>query len=78
VRSHRLWETFLIENADIAPDHVDRDADQIEHILSPDLLDTLEDQLRQAGRWPAGLKLPVPASPHSITAAEEFKQGGAS
>lgn len=70
VRVHRLWETFLIENADIAPDHVDRDADQIEHILAPDLIARLEAALRQAGRWPAGAGVPVPASPHVIQPPE--------
>jgi len=65
VRVHRLWEIFLIEHADIAPDHVDRDADQIEHILSPELIARLESHLFNAGRWP---KAAVPASPHKIDA----------
>ncbi|HYF50186.1 MAG TPA: iron chelate uptake ABC transporter family permease subunit [Planctomycetota bacterium] len=64
VRTHRLWETFLIEHADIAPDHVDRDADQIEHVLSPDLIKELEARLREDGRLPEGLG--PPASPHEI------------
>ncbi|HYG78172.1 MAG TPA: iron chelate uptake ABC transporter family permease subunit [Planctomycetota bacterium] len=68
VRSHRLWETFLIENAEIAPDHVDRDADQIEHILSPDLLHKLEEHLREAGRWPRGAGELPPASAHATPA----------
>lgn len=65
VRAHRLWETFLIEHADIASDHVDRDADQIEHYLSPELTAELEAHLRAEGRWPAGADLP-PASRHVI------------
>jgi manganese/zinc/iron transport system permease protein len=62
VRAHRLWELFLIEEAAIAPDHVDRDADQIEHVLARELVERLEDQLRAQGRLPA----PVPPSPHVI------------
>ncbi len=62
VRAHRLWEVFLIEQAAIAPDHVDRDADQIEHVLPRELLTRLEDQLRAEGRLPAA----IPASPHAI------------
>jgi manganese/zinc/iron transport system permease protein len=58
VRAHRLWELYLIERAGVAPDHVDRDADQIEHILPPDLLVRLEARLAQEGR--------LPASPHPI------------
>ncbi|MFT6179429.1 MAG: manganese/zinc/iron transport system permease protein, partial [Akkermansiaceae bacterium] len=29
-RNHRLWEMYLITHADIAPSHVDRDADMVE------------------------------------------------
>ena len=61
VRAHRLWEIFLITQADIAVDHVDRDADQIEHILPPDILAALEAKLLESGRLPPG----VPASPHT-------------
>ncbi|MBT4530465.1 MAG: iron chelate uptake ABC transporter family permease subunit [Phycisphaerae bacterium] len=42
VRNHRLWETYLIHFADIAPSHVDRDADTIEHVLGKDLVERLE------------------------------------
>ncbi len=66
VRAHRLWEVFLIEQAAIAPDHVDRDADQIEHVLPRELLARLEEQLRAAGRLPEAL----PASPHAIGSGE--------
>lgn len=62
VRAHRLWELFLIQDAAIAPDHVDRDADQIEHVLPRDMVARLEDQLRAQGRLPG----PVPPSPHAI------------
>ena len=61
VRAHRLWEIFLITQADIASDHVDRDADQIEHVLPPEMLAALEAKLAQSGRLPLG----VPASPHA-------------
>ncbi|MDX1962736.1 MAG: iron chelate uptake ABC transporter family permease subunit [Pirellulales bacterium] len=63
-RAHRLWELFLIQGANIARDHVDRDADGIEHLLSPELLAELESELRAAGRWP--VHDPVPASPHAV------------
>lgn len=41
-RNHRLWELYLITHADIAPSHVDRDADEIEHVLSPAMIAELE------------------------------------
>ena len=62
VRRHRLWELYLITHADVAPSHVDRDADQIEHVLPPSVIAELESLLasEQAGQS-------VPPSPHVIT-----------
>ncbi|MFN0058078.1 MAG: iron chelate uptake ABC transporter family permease subunit [Planctomycetota bacterium] len=68
VRAHRLWELFLIGEADIAPDHVDRDADQIEHVLPPAVLAQLELKLAESGRLPIVAQIPVPASPHPMSA----------
>ena len=58
-RNHRLWETYLITQADVAPGRVDRDADRIEHVLGEELVAHLEDALH--ARNPA---LSLPASPH--------------
>ncbi len=66
VRAHRLWELFLIEQARIAPDHVDRDADAIEHVLPEHVIADLERQLIAEGRLPRELLLDMPASPHAI------------
>lgn len=70
VRAHRLWELFLIDQASIAPDHVDRDADSIEHVLPEDVIAKLEQQLRESGRLPVELDTQgslVPSSPHDTT-----------
>lgn len=61
VRNHRLWEVYLITHADIAPSHVDRDADQIEHVLKPQMIEQLEQLL--SDRFPQAA---LPYSPHSI------------
>ncbi len=61
VRNHRLWEIFLITHADIAPSHVDRDADLIEHVLEPELLVELDALLSK--QYP---DMAVPPSPHPI------------
>ncbi len=61
VRTHRLWELYLIRHADIAPSHVDRDADQIEHVLGSDLVAELEAVLDAAP--PSAT---VPSSPHAM------------
>lgn len=50
VRNHRLWELYLIRYAEIAPAHVDRDADLIEHALDRRLVEELEDILEQRPR----------------------------
>ena len=56
LRNHRLWEMYLIKYADIAPSHVDRDADEIEHVLSDGLIRELEQALQQEAQ--------IPPSPH--------------
>ncbi len=60
-RNHRLWELYLISYADIAPSHVDRDADSVEHILNPDMVRELEARLLQKES-----SLAIPRSPHQI------------
>ncbi len=62
IRNHRLWEIYLITHADIAPSHVDRDADQIEHVLGATMVGKLEDVVKS--EYP---HLTVPPSPHAIT-----------
>lgn len=56
-RNHRLWEQYLITHADIAPSHVDWSVDQVEHVLSADLIRQLEDALGQDG---IDLRAPTP------------------
>ena len=68
VRMHRLWELFLISGADIAPDHVDRDADSIEHFLTPEIIAALEEQLGAQGYLPPVRGI-VPDSPHELPAS---------
>lgn len=46
-RNHRLWEMYLIHYAQTAPSRVDREADEIEHVLEPALVEQLEELLEQ-------------------------------
>jgi len=64
-RNHRLWELYLIHHADIAPSHVDRDADQIEHVLDPQMISSLEALLAEEDPL-----LDMPASPHRLASVE--------
>lgn len=57
LRNHRLWEMYLIQHADVAPSHVDRDADQVEHILPPETIRELERALAETRE--------IPPSPHA-------------
>ncbi len=45
VRLHRLWELYLNEYMNIAPDHVHESAEQMEHLLTPELEVLLEQRL---------------------------------
>lgn len=56
LRNHRLWEMYLIRYADIAPSHVDRDADEVEHVLSPAIIAELDAAI--------AAKADIPPSPH--------------
>jgi manganese/zinc/iron transport system permease protein len=60
-RNHRLWETYLVLHADIATSHVDRDADLIEHVLDPELVEQLQQTL--ASRYP---QMDMPPSLHPL------------
>lgn len=52
VRNYRLWEMFLMMEGQLGADHVDRDADTIEHFLSEDTVTELEGYLEMHGRLP--------------------------
>lgn len=62
-RNHRLWELYLIEHADIAPNRVDQDADRVEHILGLDMVRDLERKLDKKSPFDP---VQLPASPHPI------------
>lgn len=64
-RNHRLWELYLIRYADIAPSHVDRDADMVEHVLGAEMVRQLESEL-----GPTAPMLKMPTSPHAIQQPE--------
>lgn len=64
VRNHRLWELYLMAYADVAPSHVDRDADRIEHILGPEMIRELEVRLSQQDQRS------LPSSPHPLVSLD--------
>lgn len=58
VRNHRLWESYLVHAADIARDHVHRDAEAVEHLLPPELVEAIEASLPSADVDPHGMPIP--------------------
>ncbi len=68
-RQHRMWEMYLIAYAEVAPGLVDRDADDIEHVLEPEVIDKLEELLEESE-----LTIHVPVSPHELAAAATWER----
>lgn len=58
VRNHRLWELYLTQSANIAPDHVHDDAEKIEHVLGDAVVRELERRLNYATVDPHGKAIP--------------------
>lgn len=58
VRSHRLWETFLVENFELPLDHVHAPAARIEHFIGPQLQNELAAQLQEPQIDPHGKQIP--------------------
>ena len=54
-RNHKLWEQYLVSYADVAPSHVDWSVDQVEHVLTPELVAELEVLLSRRG-----IEVPAP------------------
>ena len=66
-KAHRLWEMYMMQHVGIASDHVDRGADDVEHLLPEGLLIELEQKLNTEGRLP-DVHEKVPHSPHDLGA----------
>lgn len=58
VRNHRLWELYLVKNADIPADHVHDNAELIEHVLSHEMIHELEKELEFPEVDPHGRPIP--------------------
>ena len=61
-RNHRLWETYLLQYADVAPQHIHHNADEIEHVVDPAIVNELEELL--AERY-GGMAVPANLEPRA-------------
>lgn len=62
VRTHRLWELYLTHRMEIASDHVHRDAEDMEHVLTPEIIEQLESLFGETEVDPHGRPLPMSSS----------------
>ncbi len=58
IRSHRLWEQYLVKTAGLSSDHVHSAAEILEHVTSRDLADRLEEKQSFPETDPHGKKIP--------------------
>lgn len=62
VRRHRLWEVYLTQYLQLGKGQVHADAEEIEHVLTPELEIELERLLNYPTRDPHERPIPAPAS----------------
>jgi manganese/zinc/iron transport system permease protein len=58
VRSHRLWESYLVQYLGLPLDHVHEPAHRVEHFIGPELREELQHKLDETGVDPHGRKIP--------------------
>ena len=58
VRKHRLWEVYLTRRLELPTDHVHRDAEAMEHALTDDAVEQLEERLGSPVLDPHGKPIP--------------------
>lgn len=61
VRSHRLWEVYLMEYLSLPADHVHEPAMRMEHYIGPEMQTQLAAQLGGPETDPHGREIPAPA-----------------
>ncbi|MBI4607042.1 MAG: metal ABC transporter permease [Planctomycetes bacterium] len=63
VRKHRLWELYLARRLELPTDHVHRDAEAMEHALSEEAVDGIEELLGFPKEDPHGRLIPARRRP---------------
>ncbi len=59
VRAHRLWETFLSAKLGLSWDKLDAEAERVEHLLTPGMLEQLDESLAHPRLDPHGAPIPT-------------------
>ena len=58
VRSHRLWETYLVKHLGLPLDHVHEPAHRVEHFIGDQMREQLQQELDAANKDPHGREIP--------------------
>ncbi len=58
VRTHRLWETYLVQHLGMPLDHVHEPAHRVEHFIDEHLRQELESEVDSDGQDPHGREIP--------------------
>lgn len=58
VRSHRLWETYVTKEKVIDIEHIHPEAEKVEHVLTEDIVDELDEELGFPDKDPHGSDIP--------------------
>jgi DtxR family Mn-dependent transcriptional regulator len=67
VRAHRLWESYQVSTMGLKEEQIHSEAERLEHTLTPDILDEVEEKLGFPKTDPHGSPIPprrnLPAKP---------------
>ena len=58
VRAHRLWETYLVKTIGLSEGQIHEEAEQLEHILTEEIMDELDETLGFPSTDPHGSPIP--------------------
>lgn len=58
IRSHRLWETYLVQDAGVRPDHVHGSSERLEHVTTPGMQAELDTRSGRPESDPHGHRIP--------------------
>jgi len=59
VRAHRLWETYLNQEMGLTPDQIHEEAERLEHLLTPEMVDRVDAELGYPETDPHGSIIPA-------------------
>jgi Mn-dependent DtxR family transcriptional regulator len=68
--AHRTWEQFMVENLGYDKSQVHRQAEELEHFLTPQLVDEIQQELGRPLKDPHGAYIPQAGSQEKIHLSE--------